>query len=166
MTETDNGTPVTPSERDIFRFHDGTKDRSADPMKIWFAMWADEEIDLEKTLARFATNELEAVKDLIAKARVWIGVSDYNEVDGSGLTDLEFCQVWWQWLDFISALKKKRGQLPIPLRLLERPFPGNPSTPKPDSDSSSTPSESQNAEPTINSNPLLEPSEAVSEAPV
>ena len=165
MAEADNGMPKTPPERDIFRFHDGTKDRAADPMKIWFAMWADETIDLEKTIQRFEANELEAVQELISRARVWIGIPEFNEDDGTGLTDLEFCRVWWQWLNFVVELKKKRGQLPMPLRVLERRLPGNHSTPKPDSDSSSMPSESPSAEPTTNFNPSLEPSEVASEVP-
>ena len=160
MAETDNGTPETPAERDIFRFHDGTKDRAADPMKIWFAMWADETIDLGTAIKRFESNELEAVQELISRARIWIGIPEFNEADGSGLTDLEFCRVWWQWLNFVVELKKKRGQLPMPLRVLERRPPGNPSTPKPDSDSSSTPSGSPSAEPTTTFSPSLEPSEA------
>lgn len=165
MAETDNGTPEAPPERDIFRFHDGTKDRAADPMKIWFAMWADETIDLEKAIKRFEANELEAVQELISRARIWIGIPDFNEADGTGLTDLEFCRVWWSWLNFVVELKKKRGQLPMPLRLLEQRLRGNPSMPKPDLDSSSTPSESPSAEPTTSFNPSLEPSEAASAVP-
>lgn len=160
-----DGTPETPVERDIFRFHDGTKDRAADPMKIWFAMWADETIDLESAIKRFENNEMEAVQELIGRARIWIGIPEFNEADGTGLTDLEFCRVWWQWLSFVVELKKKRGQLPMPLRLLGRPLPGSPSTPKPDSGSSSTPSESPSVEPTTTFNPSLERSEAASAAP-
>ena len=162
MAEADNGTPEN-TERDIFRFHDGTKNRATDPMKIWFAMWADETIDLAKAIKRFESNELEAVQELISRARIWIGIPEFNEADGSGLTDLEFCQVWWKWLNFVVELKKKRGQLPIPLRVLERLPRGNPSTPKPDSDSSSTPSESPSVDPTTNFSPSLEPSVAASE---
>ena len=159
MAETENGTPEI-TERDIFRFHDGTKDRAADPMKIWFAMWADETIELETAIKRFESNEMEAVQELIGRARIWIGIPEFNEADGTGLTDLEFCRVWWQWLEFIVELKKKRGQLPMPLRVLERRRPSSPSMPKPDSDSSSTPNESPSAEPITSFNPSLEPSEA------
>lgn len=165
MAETKDGTPETTPERDIFRFHDGTKDRATDPMKIWFAMWADETIDLESAIKRFEANEMEAVQELIGRARIWIGIPEFNEADNTGLTDLEFCRVWWQWLSFVAELKKKRGQLPIPLRVLERRLPGNLSMPKPDSDSSSTPSESPSVEPTTNFNPSLEPSEAALGAP-
>ncbi len=163
--ESSQPTTESATERDIFRFHDGTKDRAADPMKIWFAMWADETIDLESAIKRFEANEMEAVQELIGRARVWIGIPEFNEADGTGLTDLEFCRVWWQWLNFVVELKKKRGQLPMPLRVLERRFPSSPSMPKPDSDSSSTPSESPNAEPTTTFNPSLEPSEAASAVP-
>ena len=45
--------------------HVGTKERAADPMKIWFAMWADETIDLESAIKRFEANEMEAVQELI-----------------------------------------------------------------------------------------------------
>lgn len=164
MAETDNGTPATP-ERDIFRFHDGTKDRAADPMKIWFAMWADETIDLESAIKRFEANEMEAVQELIGRARTWIGIPEFNEADGTGLTDLEFCRVWWQWLNFVVELKKKRGQLPMPLRVLERRSLSSPSMPKPDSDSSSTPNELPSVEPTTTFNPSLEQSEAASAVP-
>jgi len=146
-----------PTERDIFTFHDGTRTRSKDPMKIWSAMWADEDIDVSELLKRMGRNELEAVNELVTSARKWMNLPDYNEEDGTGLTDLEMCRVIYRWFEYVMELKKKRGQLPIPLRHLLPQFPGSPSTTKPGSDSSSTPSESPSDEPTTASKPSPAP---------
>src|SRR3990172_4921751 len=137
-----------PIERDIFRFHDGTRQRAMDPMKIWSAMWLDDDIDIGRLLDRMSWNELEAVNDMLPRARKWLQVPEFNETDETGLTDLEFCRVMYQWFNYVIEIKKKRGQLPIPLRLLLPQAPGNPSITKPDSDLSSTPSESPSDAPT------------------
>lgn len=150
--QTQERTPET-TERDIFRFHDGTRQRAMDPMKIWALMWADDDIDIGKLLDRMATNELEAVMELLPRARKWLQVPEFNEEDETGMTDLEFCHVMYSWFSFIISIKKKRGQLPIPLRLLLQPRHGNPSTTPQNSDSSSIPKESQSDEPTTASKP-------------
>jgi hypothetical protein len=147
-----------PTERDIFRFHDGTRQRAMDPLKIWTAMWSDENIDVAKLLDRMSHNELESVNELIASARTWLKVPDYNEDDNTGMTDLEFCQVMYQWFEYVIQLKKKLGQLPIPLRLSLPLSPGSPSATKTSSDSSSTENESPGAEPTTASKPSPAPS--------
>lgn len=132
------------TERDIFRFHDGQRQRAVDPMKVWFAMWSEEDIDLGRLLDRMAENELEAVKELLPIARKWFGIQEFNEDDESGMTDLEFCPILNSWFDYLFDLKKKRGQLPIPFRLLQQQPPGSPSATKRSLDSSSTPSELPN----------------------
>lgn len=137
-------TEAKPTERDIFRFHDGQRQRAIDPMKVWFAMWSEEDIDLGRLLDRMAENELEAVKELLPIARKWFGIQEFNEDDESGMTDLEFCPILNSWFDYLFDLKKKRGQLPIPFRLLQQQPPGSPSVTKKDLDSSSTPSELPN----------------------
>lgn len=152
--QTQERTPdATPTERDIFRFHDGTRQRAMDPMKIWAAMWLDDDIDIGKLLDRMATNELEAVVELLPRARKWLQVPEFNEEDETGMTDLEFCRVMYAWLNFVIDIKKKRGQLPIPSRLLLQPRRGSPSTTPPNSDSSSTPNESPSDEPITASKP-------------
>ena len=153
-------TEPQPTERDIFRFHDGTRQRAMDPMKIWAAMWSSDDIDIGKSLDRMAQNELEAVTELLPHARKWLSVPEFNEADETGMTDLEFCRVLYQWLNYVIELKKKRGQLPIPLRLLLQPHRGNPSTTKPNSDLSSTPNELPSDEPTTASKPTPVPSAA------
>lgn len=158
--QTQERTPE-PNERDIFRFHDGTRQRAMDPMKIWAAMWLDDDIDIGKLLDRMATNELEAVVELLPRARKWLQVPEFNEQDETGMTDLEFCRVMYSWFNFVIDIKKKRGQLPIPLRLLQQRNRGNHSTTPPDSDSSSMPSESPSEEPTTASKPSPAPSVAV-----
>lgn len=146
-------------ERDIFRFHDGKRQRAVDPMKIWFAMHSDTDIDLSALIDRMMNNEMEATKELLVHARQWIGIPEYDGDTDEGMTDLEFCRVWYAWLTYVVELKKKRGQLPIPSRVLEQLRRGSPSVPNFDSGSSSMPSESQNEGPTNSSTPSPQPSE-------
>jgi len=157
-----------PSERDIFKYWDGTKNRYVDPLKIWNFMWNEDE-DVQKEFARVAQNELEATTLMVQLARKWFDIPPYSceEVDGAdgvqlkhtGLTDLEICNVLRDYLQYTNELKKKLGPLPIPSRLLLPQFPGNPSPTKSDADSSSMPNASPEEEPTTTSMPSPAPSQ-------
>lgn len=146
-----------PTERDIFKFWDGSESRLIDPLPVWYRLWQTEDIDT--LMNRAANNEMEAAADLVRVARDLFGLADYDPNTGAGLTELEVQRVFMQFLQYCDELKKKHGPLPMPWQKLA-PKSSETSTTPPVADSFFSPSESPSDAPSINSTPSPQPSTA------
>lgn len=160
MAEAQQRNPSSERQREIFRFWDGEKERGVDPLVIWTNLWGDDSIDVDVEFKRIANNELESTVEVVKAARNWFSIKPFTVTDSGeeGLTDLEVCDVLRDFLTFVNEIKKKRGPLPMPSRLLLPQPPGSPSITPPSAASSSTPSVSPADEPTT----ICEPSPAPS----
>lgn len=144
------------TDRDIFEFFDGEKDRQIDPLEVWYALWANEDID--SLLPRAANNEMEAVEELMELTRKTFSIKKYDPATGTGLTVSEVQKLLAKYFTYCNLLKKKLGPLPIPFRKSVPLRSPNPSTTPPDADSPSSPSESPIDEPSTTSTPSPQPS--------
>lgn len=162
MAETQQRTE--PSERDIFTFWEGSKKRTVDPLKIWTKLWSVEDLDIEAEFKKAGAFELESTNSLIHLAREWfeipdLSVSEKTDENGvvkeeySGMTDLEVAEVLKKYVEYTNELKKKRGWLPIPSRLLLPQARSSRSTTRQSADSSSMPNGSQSEEHSTHSKP-------------
>jgi len=112
------------SERDIFKYFDGTKDRFADPLVIHRKMFIDSEVDLDElnTLRNYTGDNEEMAKDakqaqadFCAFIAEVFDVPQFQESDESesgtvGLMENELDALARSFLDFCNEVKKKLDQ--------------------------------------------------------
>lgn len=112
--------------RKIFQYHDGTKERWIDPLHVTKKLY-DLEVDFEGFLARAEIAEQEGkvnegiIKDLdalIQGMRNVLGIPEYQrtEEDGVvkevGLLDEEVTEVFYEYLEYITDVKKNTNLKP------------------------------------------------------
>jgi len=114
------------SEREIFKYHDGVRDRYGDPLAIARKLKTNQHGDIE-TLATLCDDFQEPeASQFIEVVRKAFGLPDWNDQDGSGLTDSEVVELFGKFADYIEGLKKNTSPGPI-------------SSPPTDSESSTSP---------------------------
>lgn len=99
----------TAEERQIYRFFDGTKQRGVDPLATWrrfvTAPDFDAAADLQSVIDR--PEDMESIARVVTAARAALKVGEYNDEDGSGLTDTEVLQAIGGLVVFMQDLQKK-----------------------------------------------------------
>lgn len=160
MSELKEAVQEVADDRGIFRFFDGEKQRSCDPLDIWERMWTDTEVDdVDLVLQRVARQEIEGVRQAAGLASRMFGIPLFSEENQNGWTQLRLFQLWDSFLAFVIEIKKKLGAMPMPsLRLGSKSLaiPAS-STTKPESDLSSTATESIDDAPTGSEKPSTAP---------
>jgi hypothetical protein len=102
-------------ERLIFKYHDGSKERSADPMLVFRAMLAHPTFELEKHIDELIADDphiqSEASKLAVQATRDILGIKAWSEDNPDGLTELDTLAVLASFVAFTEQLKKNgRGQ--------------------------------------------------------
>lgn len=106
---------MSSTDRKIFRYFDGQRQRAADPLEILRKLRQHPcDIDKAETLRRETTDETlhdEAWRELVSAAR---DVFDINPLDpdGHGLTEQESYDVLDQFGEFLDSLKKSTDPKP------------------------------------------------------
>ena len=136
--------------RDIFVYHDGARERRADPMVLWERLRTDPECDLAIVLPASARGEPEAMREHEAFIRRVFDIPLYDPEADTGLPILELHDLFARFMAYMEDLKKKRDLRPIkspPSASRSSETPGTSTTP-PAADSCSTADESSAAEAT------------------
>lgn len=96
------------SRREIFRFFDGTRERSVDPIKILRAISSDPEFLPEKHFELAQEGDGEAQGITIAAARRIFGLDEFTDTNGkiTGTTDGEALGILSDFAEYVSTLKK------------------------------------------------------------
>jgi hypothetical protein len=100
-----------PNERDIFKYHDGTRRRRGDPLAIQRALILDPEFEIaiDPGVAAVPTPEgLKAAARTIAAVRKAFGVPEFA---AGGLTDTGCLILFTQFGQFVGALREAAGPL-------------------------------------------------------
>ena len=130
--------------RDIFIYHDGTKERRADPLLLWDRIRLDPECDLGAVLPASGRGDTDAMRQLENFVCRVFGVQRYDPATDQGLPILDLHRLLARYMRYMEDLKKKRD-----LRPIWSPRSGSsssaPSTTPPAADSSSTADESSAA---------------------
>ena len=138
------------TRRDIFQYHDGTRQRSLDPWAALLDLWTDPEHDINLVLAGSARGEPEAQRQLEAMVRRVFDIPAFEPESRQGLTILELHELHARFSRYIRDLKKKLATQPTrspPMGSGSSETPGD-STTQPASDSCSTAAESKSDVPT------------------
>ena len=100
-----------PSERIIYRYHDGTKWVRADPMVLWKRlMERGPAISIDTQVASSPSKDAKKAHDaLIANIRLIFDLAPLNE---GGLTEQESADLLDHFLIYTQSLKKKANLLP------------------------------------------------------
>jgi hypothetical protein len=142
----------------IFRFHDGIRNRAIDPLVAWRAMWehptCNPNSDFEPAVgiapdgspSKYDPAAQDRVLDM---AREMFALRAYSE-DSPGLTIEETFNLLWSFMNYMNALKKKPAVSPTP-SAASASGSSQPSTTPPESASSSTSSELRSDEPSPSS---------------
>lgn len=136
--------------RDIFVYHDGARQRRADPMLLWEKLRTDPDYDLTTVLPASARGEPEAMREHEALVRRMFDIPEYDPETNAGLPILELHDLFARYMAYMEHLKKKRDLRPIkspPSASRSSETPGTSTTP-PAADSCSTADESSAAEAT------------------
>jgi len=104
------------TRRDIFSYHDGTRQRSLDPWAALLDLWTDPEHDINLVLAGSARGEPEAQRQLEAMVRRVFDIPVFDPEDGRGLTILELHELHARFSRYIRDLKKKLATQPTQSR--------------------------------------------------
>lgn len=95
-------------ERGIFRFWDGRRWRTADPIPTWRALADDPEFLAETHLTLVDGGDLESVGIVGRAVRRAFGVPEFNQ---GGLTERQCVDLLESYYSFIDSLKKKQDTL-------------------------------------------------------
>ena len=141
------------ARRDIFRYWDGRRWQTIDPLPVWFAVCGDKEFSLKEDLGKAMNGDPEAMMVVQSLVNRLFNVQPY---DGRRRTGLTVAQVIWLLADFIGymlSLKKKHEPSPTKSPPTDSTSSGTPpaSTTPPVADSCSTAAESTAAAPTPSS---------------
>lgn len=130
--------------RDIFVYHDGTRERRADPLLLWDRIRLDPECDLAAVLPASGRGDAEAMRQLEAFVARVFEVERYDPETDQGLPVLDLHQLLARYMRYMEDLKKKRDLRPISSPPLGSSS-SDPSTTRPTADSCSMPEESSAA---------------------
>ena len=140
-------------DREIFRYFDGKRDRSIDPLPVWRAMWDDPDtFDPKVDVQEAEEGNWDRSVAFVTKH---FDVQPFDPETEEGLTTYEITDVLYQFFKFIEEVKKKRVTTLIsspPSESSSSPQKTETTTPS-DSGSSSTPPESPSDEPSECSTP-------------
>lgn len=127
-----------PAEREIFHYHDGKRERHIDPLVAWERY---QSFDLqEQDFAAVGRGDAESIARVLDAASQTFGVTHYDEATGIGLTRHELAELFYQFFEYVSHIKKKHEWLPITWRPTTAPLSPPEASPTPsDSGSCSTP---------------------------
>lgn len=108
-------------KREIFRFFDGTHERSADPIKVLRSIAADHEFNPESHFDLAQAGDLEAQAVTIAAARRIFALAEFSDVDGraAGTTDGEALGILSDFAEYVATLKKSTNGPPTLLSATE-----------------------------------------------
>ena len=98
--------------RAIFRFWDGKRTRSVDPMKVWCLLLDDPAYLMDKHNVLIDAGDLEAQGIAIAAVRRAFGVTAYEQGKG-GLTHTETLSLLLAFFLYLEELKKSTDPTPI-----------------------------------------------------
>lgn len=97
-------------EREIFRYHDGERDRAADPIVVFRKMAEHPEFKLEQHIAELQIEDPkiqnEASRIAVAATREIFGLNPWTEDNETGLTEMETLEVLSQFIVYVEQLKK------------------------------------------------------------
>lgn len=108
--------PFSPSERAIYRFHNGTEVVAVDPLAVLRKIEAVDGLALKEDLQiaaaegeEFQADANAAVGRLVAAAREALGVKPFAEVQGKqwGLTDSESLALLVDFVTFVGGLARE-----------------------------------------------------------
>lgn len=139
-----------PTERNIFRYWDGTKERAADPMVLWEKVIIQSDA-MRTVFAHADMGDIEGIREASGMICDILGVHEFDPVTETGLTREELNNLMVLFIGYVNDLKKKLAHLPMPSRHLgSTSSPAEPpvSTTPLESDCCSTESVSSDAEPT------------------
>jgi hypothetical protein len=106
----------TRNPRFVFKYHDGTRDRYADPVAIMRAMTSHPTLDLEQNLAEFQSEDSklrnEASLVLVESTREIFGLHPFSEEHPNGLTELETLDILNAFIEYTETLKKNGSGQP------------------------------------------------------
>ena len=107
-------------KRDIFTFHDGQRQRSADPLVIWRELDAHPEFRMDVHPALLDKGDPEAWKVCVDATRDAFDVFAFDEFDGKGLTEAETIELLGTFASFMFDVKKNT-RLPLTSRAPTEP---------------------------------------------
>ncbi len=135
----------TRQRRDIFQYWDGVRKRSIDPEVAWKLMWSDPDCVIKDDFKSADAGDVDAWDRIQAMGRRMFGVKAYSDTQ-PGLTEHELSKLIGEFVRYMGVLKKKQEKSRTLWALSVGGLQGA-STTQPESESSSTPSESKSEEP-------------------
>jgi hypothetical protein len=126
-------------DRRIFKFHDGQRKRSADPLAAWCCLHDDPAFVIDRDLRLVDAGDSAALKITTAAVRRAFNLKPWSETDG-GMTEAECLALLATFMEYMNTLKKNSvGMQTSPLPLESNPLAEL--TTNAESDSSKTSSE-------------------------
>ena len=101
------------SEREIFKYHDGVRDRYGDPFVIARKLKTNQHGDLAALEAMAGEMQEPETTQFVQVLREAFGIPPWNDLDGEGLTDWNVMDVFQRFGDYIEGLKKNTSPGPI-----------------------------------------------------
>jgi len=148
--------------RGLFKYHDGTRTRRADPAEIWRKLLNHPEMAFEEMLP-LAEQGTMPEREIVIKALCEVfDVKQYDDATQTGLTEWEILQLVGDFDEYLDWLKKNTSPQRMPWQLLvygqsSSPPSSTPEAPAADTSSSAgsppTPTGSTPVEPTSSSEP-------------
>jgi hypothetical protein len=99
--------------RGLFRFNDGVRIRSIDPIDVAMALEAHPEFRFDLHPLRAANGETEAYGVIADAVRVAFGVPAYTVPNVPGLTVLECYELYRAFVNYVALQKKSTDPMPI-----------------------------------------------------
>lgn len=134
------------NKRDIFRYFDGVRNRSIDPLLAWQMMHTHPCCNYATDFPASDDGDFEAIARVQAMAREIFDIKAYSE-NTPGLTQNELNSLIASFLTFMARLKKKRDISRMRWERSVLESSPDASTTPPESESCSMPSESKSDEP-------------------
>jgi len=98
-------------EREIFRFWDGGRTRTADPLAIWIALHDDPEFNYDTTPAFVDAGDIAAIKTTVGAVRRIFGLKSF---EAGGLTSQECLELLAVYFLYEESLKKSTSEPATP----------------------------------------------------
>jgi hypothetical protein len=97
-------------EREIFKYHDGERERAADPVAIMRAMANHPTLDLQQNVQEMQAEDLKvqtsATVVAVNATREIFGVKPWSEENPDGLTEMETLDLLAEFVNYSAELKK------------------------------------------------------------
>ena len=139
------------SQRNIFKFYDGTRERRADPIAVDWAFELALEAEDREALRNQADGEdapaaIRASETMLKAIRKAFGVTEFNDADQTGLTIGETFELFTRYRDWCDDLKADGEDTPKSSPTPASP-PASPTTTKPIAASTGTAGASRQSRP-------------------